>query len=92
MVLVHFVCKDQDGNVLESSKEADSPLSFLIGAGEMMGNKLFQGFDEAVRGLAVGDMTELEASGGDWDKDLIFQVSLCNAPFLDGICGACLPE
>ncbi len=25
-----------------------------------MGNKLFQGFDEAVRGLAVGQMTVLE--------------------------------
>ena len=25
-----------------------------------MGNKLFQGFDEAVRGLAVGQKTELE--------------------------------
>ena len=28
----------------------------------MMGNKLFQGFDEAVRGLAVGQKTELEVS------------------------------
>lgn len=42
LILVHFVCKDADGNVLESSIEADSPLSFVIGAGEMMGNKLFQ--------------------------------------------------
>jgi hypothetical protein len=46
--------------MLESSYEANEPLSFEVGAGDMMGNKLFQGFDEAVRGLAVGQRTELE--------------------------------
>lgn len=46
--------------VLESSRASDCPLTFEVGAGDIMGNKLFQGFDEAVRGLAEGDTTELE--------------------------------
>ena len=41
-----------------------------------MGNKLFQGFDEAVRGLAVGQKTELEVSvdlhGRDWCTILLY--------------------
>jgi len=60
--------------VLESSRDAGEPLTFEVGAGEMMGNKLFQGFDEAVRGLAVGQTTVLEASGGEWKRELLFAV------------------
>ncbi|KAG2434187.1 hypothetical protein HXX76_007913 [Chlamydomonas incerta] len=40
----------------------------------MMGNRLFQGFDEAVRGMAVGQTTVLEASGGEWKRELLFAV------------------
>ncbi|KAG2494977.1 hypothetical protein HYH03_006910 [Edaphochlamys debaryana] len=40
----------------------------------MMGNRLFQGFDEAVRGMAVGQTTVLEASGGEWRRELMFTV------------------
>jgi len=42
IVAVHFVCKGEDGQVLESSYEVNEPLSFEVGAGDMMGNKLFQ--------------------------------------------------
>eukprot|EP00195_Chlamydomonas_chlamydogama_P016531 CAMPEP_0202908502 /NCGR_PEP_ID=MMETSP1392-20130828/46254_1 /ASSEMBLY_ACC=CAM_ASM_000868 /TAXON_ID=225041 /ORGANISM="Chlamydomonas chlamydogama, Strain SAG 11-48b" /LENGTH=193 /DNA_ID=CAMNT_0049597885 /DNA_START=160 /DNA_END=742 /DNA_ORIENTATION=+ len=74
IVAVHFYCKDDEGQVLESSRDAGEPLTFEVGAGEMMGNKLFQGFDEAVRGLAVGQTTVLEASGGEWKRELLFAV------------------
>ena len=63
IVALHFTCKDEDGGLLESSYAVNEPLSFEIGAGDIMGNKLFQGFDEAVRGLAVGQRTELEVNG-----------------------------
>ncbi|GAX77556.1 hypothetical protein CEUSTIGMA_g5000.t1 [Chlamydomonas eustigma] len=75
IVKIHFLCKGEDGGILESSYEVGEPLSFEVGAGDMMGNKLFQGFDEAVRGLAVGQKTELEASGGEWKKELLFSVT-----------------
>eukprot|EP00955_Chlamydomonas_euryale_P016069 171633-Chlamydomonas_euryale.AAC.1 len=42
LVAVHFTCKDPDGNVLESSYNVEEPLMFEVGAGDMMGNKLFQ--------------------------------------------------
>ena len=74
LVMIQFVCRDQDGTVLESSYELNEPLSFEVGAGDMMGNKLFQGFDEAVRGMAVGQKTILEAVGGEWNQELLFYV------------------
>lgn len=40
----------------------------------MIGNKLFQGFDEAVRGLGMGETAILEAQGGEWKRDLLFKV------------------
>lgn len=72
--MIQFVCRDEDGKVLESSYDLNEPLSFEVGAGDMMGNKLFQGFDEAVRGMAVGQKTVLEAAGGEWKQELLFSV------------------
>ncbi|GIL86240.1 hypothetical protein Vretimale_13762 [Volvox reticuliferus] len=75
VVNIHFVMRDEDGQVLQSSeKDLGEPLSFEVGAGDMMGNRLFQGFDEAVRGMAVGQRTILEASGGEWKRELLFAV------------------
>ncbi|GLI68339.1 hypothetical protein VaNZ11_012741 [Volvox africanus] len=75
VVSIHFVMRDEDGQVLQSSeKDLGEPLSFEVGAGDMMGNRLFQGFDEAVRGMAVGQRTILEASGGGWKRELLFAV------------------
>ena len=72
--MIQFVCRDEQGAILESSYDLNEPLSFECGAGDMMGNKLFQGFDEAVRGMAVGQKTILEAVGGEWKKELLFNV------------------
>jgi len=74
-VTIHFTCRTEDGQVLESSRDdGGEPLTFEVGAGEIMGNKLFQGFDEAVRGLAEGQTTVIEASGGKWQRELLFDV------------------
>ena len=36
--------------------------------------QLFQAFDAAVRGLSLGETTTLEAKGGEWRRDLLFEV------------------
>ena len=35
--------------------------------------QLFQAFDAAVRGLSLGETTTLEAKGGEWRRDLLFE-------------------
>jgi FKBP-type peptidyl-prolyl cis-trans isomerase 2 len=40
----------KDGTVFDSSKNHDSPLSFVVGSGQVI-----KGFDEAVLGMKVGD-------------------------------------
>ena len=73
-VSIHFTCKGPDGAVLETTRASNEPLSFEVGAGEVMGNPLFQAFDGAVRGLGVGQEAVIEAEGGEWDKELLFTV------------------
>ncbi|KAK9905838.1 hypothetical protein WJX75_007369 [Coccomyxa subellipsoidea] len=34
----------------------------------------FAAFDEAIRGLPLGSTTVLEAKGGDWNRELFFEV------------------
>ena len=79
IVEVHFECRDPDGLgpgvVLESSHGGD-PLKFEIGAGDVMDNALFRGFDEALRGLSVGDVTDVSVSGEEWNPELLFEVPL----------------
>ena len=40
----------------------------------MTGNPLFQAFDEAIRGRALGETAVLEAKGGEWRQELFFKV------------------
>lgn len=85
-VLALFPLQD----VVESSRDdPDSePLRFEVGAGEVVGNPLFETMDEAVRGCAIGELIELDASGGEWDPDLLFEV--CER---SSACGqACTPS
>jgi hypothetical protein len=110
--------------VLESSQESGEPLTFEVGAGEVMGNKLFQvsgpalssvlqfreflvcmnrealscqtaqhvicqGFDEAIRGLAVGQATIIEVSSSRGNS----YCSLCNTKKYCGrLCKAHPPQ
>ncbi|EIE23607.1 FKBP-like protein [Coccomyxa subellipsoidea C-169] len=74
-VFIHYICRDEDGNMVDDSAESeDHPVSFEVGAGEITGNPLFQAFDEAIRGLPLGSTTVLEARGGDWNRELFFEV------------------
>ena len=52
-----------------------------VGAGEVTGNPLFQAFDEAIRGLSLGETTILEAKGGEWQRELFFKVISLILPF-----------
>lgn len=55
IVTVHWKCLNEQGEVLESSKASDEPTTFEVGAGDIVGNQIFEAFDEAVRGLAVNE-------------------------------------
>ncbi len=59
-VSVHYTGKLKDGTVFDSSLQEKpgrkiEPLSFTVGAGQMI-----PGFDQAVRGMAVGDKKTVE--------------------------------
>jgi peptidylprolyl isomerase len=58
-VRVHYTGRLEDGQVFDSSKDGD-PLEFTVGAGEVI-----PGFDEAVRGLNVGDTRTVEIEPED---------------------------
>ena len=73
-VVIHYICRDEEGNVVDDSAGSEDPVSFEVGAGEITGNPLFQAFDEAIRGLPLGSTTILEAKGGDWKRELFFEV------------------
>lgn len=73
-VTVSFVVKTEAGEVVAASADNEEPLTFEVGTQQFMGNPLFQGIDEAVRGLAVGQSALVQASGGEYDPDLLFQV------------------
>ena len=60
--------------MVAESADNEEPLTFEVGTQQFMGNPLFQGIDEAVRGLAVGQSALVQASGGEYNPDLLFQV------------------
>ena len=74
IVTIHWSCLNEQGEVLETSKTADEPTTFEVGAGDIVGNQLFEAFDEAVRGLSVGESLGIKADGGEWKEELLFQV------------------
>jgi FKBP-type peptidyl-prolyl cis-trans isomerase 2 len=55
IVTLHWRCINENGEVLESSRASDDPTSFEVGAGDIVGNRLFEAFDEAVRGMALNE-------------------------------------
>ena len=58
-VRVHYTGRLEDGQVFDSSKDGD-PLEFTVGAGDVI-----PGFDEAVRGMSVGDTRTVEIESED---------------------------
>lgn len=49
IAVVHYTGRLEDGTVFDSSLESDSPLSFEVGAGQVI-----QGWDEGVASMRVG--------------------------------------
>ena len=60
VVTVHWACMNENGEVLESSRASDEPTTFEVGTGDIVGNKLFEAFDEVVRGMALGEQVALK--------------------------------
>jgi peptidylprolyl isomerase len=58
-VRVHYTGRLDDGSVFDSSREGE-PLEFTVGAGEVI-----PGFDEAVRGMKVGESKTIEIEPDD---------------------------
>jgi peptidylprolyl isomerase len=58
-VRVHYTGRLEDGQVFDSSKGGD-PLEFTVGAGDVI-----PGFDDAVRGMNVGDSRTVEIESED---------------------------
>ena len=77
-VRVHYRGTLDDGSEFDSSK-GRQPLAFQVGSGQVI-----SGFDEAVRGLEVGQSRtvrmEAKDAYGEVRPDLIVQVPLAQAP------------
>jgi FKBP-type peptidyl-prolyl cis-trans isomerase 2 len=77
-VLVHYHGTLDDGEVFDSSRERD-PLPFVVGSGGVI-----KGFDDAVRGLAVGDSVTVRIppvdAYGEVDETRVFDFPIAQAP------------
>ncbi len=73
IVEVHYVGTLDDGTQFDSSRERGTPFSFTAGVGQVI-----SGFDDAVRGARVGDVTtvRMEATDayGEWTEDNVIEV------------------
>ncbi len=75
---VHYTGTLDDGSEFDSSRERES-LSFTLGEGS-----LISGFEDAVRGMAIGDTVTVRIEPvdayGERSDDLIFEVPTAAAP------------
>ena len=73
IVEITFSLRTSEGQILQNEDEAD-PVTFEVGAADVVGNPLFKAFDKAVRNMTVNETREIEASGGEYDPNLLFRV------------------
>lgn len=86
VVTISWRCMDQDGNLLGHSDEEDDPTTFEVGTGDIVGNKLFEAFDEAVRGLSLGERVNIRVRSCELRSLPYRHMTLhcdCNAIFFD---------
>jgi FKBP-type peptidyl-prolyl cis-trans isomerase 2 len=73
LVEVHYSGTLDDGSTFDSSRERGAPFSFTVGTGQVI-----PGFDDAVRGLAIGESTTIRMlpteAYGEWREDLVVEV------------------
>jgi len=73
LVEVHYIGTLDDGSTFNSSRESGTPLSFTVGTGQVL-----PGFDDAVRGLAIGESTTVrmlpDDAYGEWREDFVVEV------------------
>jgi len=60
LVEVHYDGTLDDGSSFDSSRERDTPFSFEVGTGQVI-----PGFDDAVRGLKIGESREVRIPPGE---------------------------
>jgi peptidylprolyl isomerase len=69
VISLHYTGSLDDGTVFDSSEQG-TPLSFTVGAGEVI-----PGFDEGVRGMTVGETRDISISPdqayGDYQEELV---------------------
>lgn len=80
-VEVHYVGTLDDGSQFDSSRERQEALPFVVGSDPP---QVIAGFDDAVRGMKVGDIVTVripvEEAYGPVDDELIFSVPIEDAP------------
>jgi FKBP-type peptidyl-prolyl cis-trans isomerase 2 len=80
-VEVHYVGTLDDGTQFDSSRDRQDPLVFEVGFNPP---QVIAGFEDAVRGMAVGDVVTVrippEEAYGSVDEELIFSVPIEDAP------------
>jgi peptidylprolyl isomerase len=78
-VEIHYTGTLDDGTEFDSSKKRGAPLSFIIGSGQVI-----PGFDDATRGLKVGESTVAtippDRAYGERDDQLIVTIPRSSAP------------
>ena len=82
LVAVHYIGTLDSGEEFDASRPRGSTLDFTVGSGQMIA-----GFDEAVRGMAVGDTKTVRLAPadayGEVSEDLIVEFPAAQAP--DGV-------
>lgn len=75
IVEVHYVLTIDDGSTVDSSRERGVPFSFTVGTGQVI-----VGFDRAVRGRQVGDVSTVRIESvdgyGEWDPAMVVEVEI----------------
>ena len=73
-VKVHYTGTFDDGEVFDSSRQAEQPFEFEVGSGQVI-----PGFDTAVVGMKAGDTKQIrlteEEAYGPYNNDMVFDAN-----------------